>query len=286
MEVRRYADARAFLERAGEWLHASEAEQSSILGDAYLLLTGEHPFRAPVYLATVEAGGRVVACAVRPPPDGLTLTAAPPGAIALLAADLGATFAELPLVTGPKPEVVEFAQVWSAARGCGWSLAFHWRWYMLDHPPEVPSALSGRLRLAGPADAEIVAQWARAYASAVRTIVDVGAFFERRMKTQSLYLWDDGGPRSLVAVSGLTPSSARISAVYTPPEWRGGGYARAAVAQVSGMVLAGGRRMCVLFADRMDPGPNAIYMRIGYRPVHDTVGVTFDPLEQGGAADD
>ena len=277
MEVRRHADARAFLERAGEWLHASEAEQSSILGDAYLLLSDEHPFRAPVYLATLEVGGRLVACAVRPPPDGLTLTAAPSGAMELLAADLGEVFPSLPLVTGPEREVVEFAKLWSASRGCEWTLAFHWRWYMLDRPAERLSYPSGRLRLADPADAEVVAEWASAYARAVRTIVDVGAFFERRMKTQSLYLWDDDGPRSLVAVSGLTPSSARISAVYTPPEWRGSGYARAAVAQVSSTVLAGGRKMCVLFADRTDPGPNAIYMRIGYQPVQDTVGITFDP---------
>jgi hypothetical protein len=275
VEVRRYSDARAFLERAGEWLLAAEAEHNSILGDAYLLLSDEHPFHEPIYLSTVEEGGRIVACAVRPPPDGLTLTAGPPQAIELLAADVAGTFQELPLVNGPEREATEFARLWCAARACEWSRSFEWRWYVLDQMPLFLRRPSGRLRHAFPGDRRLVEEWAEAYARAVRTIVDVRAFFERRMKTRSLYLWDDGGPRSLVAVSGLTPSSARISAVYTPPESRGKGYAGAAVAEVSGVVLQAGRRMCVLFADRADPGPNAIYMRIGYRPVQDTVGITF-----------
>jgi len=276
VKVRRFSDARAFLDRAEAWLLASEARHNSILGDAYLLLTDAHPFRDPIYLCTVETNGRIAGCAARPSPDGLTLTDMPDEAIEPLAADVGATFAELPLVNGPEREAAAFARAWSAAHGLDFSLSFYWRWYVLDRAPNRSREPGGELRLAGADDRGLVEQWADAYARAVRTIVDVRAFFERRIKTRSLYLWDDGGPRSLVAVSGLTPASARISAVYTPPEWRGNGYARAAVAQVSAIVLET-RRMCVLFADRTDPGPNAIYMRIGYRPVQDTVGITFAP---------
>lgn len=275
MKVRRFPDARAFLDWAEAWLLAAEARHNSILGDAYLLLADEHPFHDPIYLCTVETGGRIAGCAVRPSPDGLTLTCMPDEAIEPLAADVGATFAELPLVNGPEREAAAFARAWSAARGLDFSLSFRWRWYSLDRAPDRPREPRGRLRLAGADDGGLVEQWADAYARAVRTIVDVRAFFERRIQTRSLYVWDDGGPRSLVAVSGLTPTTARISAVYTPPEARGNGYARAAVAQVSARVLGTGRRMCVLFADRTDPGPNAIYMQLGYRPVQDTVGITF-----------
>lgn len=277
VKLRRFSDARSFLGRAGEWLLASEAEHNSILGDAYLLLTGQHPFREPFCFWTIETNGRVIACAVRPPPDGLTLTAAPSEAIELLVADVARTSRELPLVNGPEREATRFARLWSAARGCDWSLSFQWRWYVLEGVADLPRCPPGRLRLAEPSDRELVAEWADAYARSVRTLVDVRAFFARRIQTRSLYLWDDEGPRSLVAVSGLTPSSARISAVYTPPELRGNGYATAAVAEASRTVLAAGRRMCVLFADRTDPTPNGIYMRIGYRPVRDTVGITFVP---------
>lgn len=276
MRVHRFPDARSFLARAGEWLLASEAKHNSILGDAYLLLAEEHPFHDPIYLAAVESNGRIVACAVRPPPDGLTLTAAPSEAIELLAADVATTFDTLPLVNGPEREAIEFARSWSAARDSSFSISFLWRWYLLDRAPVPASVPPGRLRLAGEGDREVVKEWADAYARAVRTFVDVRAFFDRRIRTRSLYLWDDGGPCSLVAVSGLTPSSARISAVYTPPESRDKGYARAAVAAVSAEVLAAGR-ICVLFADRTDPGPNAIYTHIGYRPMQDTIGITFAP---------
>lgn len=277
MEVRRFPDARTFLERAEGWLLASEAKHNSILGDAYLLRTGDHPFRDPVYLSTLESNGRIVGCTVRPPPDGLTLTVMPSAGIALVAADVAALFRHVPLVNGPEREASEFARVWCAEHGCSAAVSFRWRWYLLDRAPDSPRRPSGQLRLAAPEDRAIVERWADAYALAVRAIVDVRAFFERRIRTRSLYLWDDGGPRSLVAVSGLTPSSARISAVYTPPESRGNGYAGAAVADVSGIVLGTGRRMCVLFADRTDPGPNAIYQRLGYRAVQDTVGIMFEP---------
>lgn len=279
VKVRRYPDASAFLDRAAGWLLESEATHNSILGDVYLLATRDHPFSEPIYMASVEDDGRIVACAVRPPPDGLTLTAAPRGAVEPLVDDVARVFGDLPGVSGPEPEAEEFARRWSSAHDCEWHASFLWRWYALERVADVGRPPSGRLRLATEDDRELADAWADAYASAVRTRVDVRAFFERRVKTRSLYLWQDGaGPRSLVAVSGLTPATARISAVYTPPESRGNGYATAAVAEVSSRVLASGKT-CVLFADRTDPTPNSIYMRIGYRPILDTVGITFVPRQ-------
>ena len=82
-----------------------------------------------------------------------------------------------------------------------------------------------------------------------------------------LHLWDDAGARCVVTASGLTPNGARISAAYTPPEFRGNAYATSAVAAVSRGILEGGKRFCVITADIGDPVPNAIYRKIGFRPM-------------------
>jgi predicted GNAT family acetyltransferase len=67
---------------------------------------------------------------------------------------------------------------------------------------------------------------------------------------------------------------ARIGPVFTPRERRGRGYASAAVAQVTRLVLDQGARAC-LFTDRANPTSNKIYAALGYRPVVDMVNVVL-----------
>ena len=58
----------------------------------------------------------------------------------------------------------------------------------------------------------------------------------------------------------------RVGLVFTPPAYRGRGIARASVEALTARILSGGDA-CVLFADLENPTSNAIYRRIGYRPV-------------------
>ena len=275
MKICRHLNARSFLDRTEHWLLNSEAEYNVILSVAHLLLTHDHPFQEPIYLASVEQDRLVVGCAVLPPPDGLTLTTLPRAAVSLLVNDLAEYCDDLPDVAGPQREVTEFGKRWAKKRAVQASEPHRSRWYALEKVVDPVSPAKGELRLATLADLDLVQSWASSYARDVGASVDVHAYFERRIRTNSLYLWDDEGPRALVAVSGLTPTAARVSGVYTPPEFRRRGYATATVAAVSRAVLETGRRMCVLFADQTDPTPNSIYQRIGYRPICETVGIQF-----------
>jgi uncharacterized protein len=63
--------------------------------------------------------------------------------------------------------------------------------------------------------------------------------------------------------------------VYTPLSERGHGYATALVADLSRSLLARGRKRCFLFTDLDNPTSNAIYQRIGYRPVMDVMEHRF-----------
>jgi predicted GNAT family acetyltransferase len=64
-------------------------------------------------------------------------------------------------------------------------------------------------------------------------------------------------------------------AVYTPRELRGRGYAGAVTTVVSRAALDAGAVDVVLFTDLANATSNALYQRLGYRPVEDRAVVEF-----------
>jgi predicted GNAT family acetyltransferase len=80
---------------------------------------------------------------------------------------------------------------------------------------------------------------------------------------------------SLAGFGGPTPNGLRIGPVYTPPEHRGHGYGSAVTAAASQGALDRGKRFCFLYTDLANPTSNAIYMRLGYRPVCDSREIAF-----------
>lgn len=271
MHVEIHGDARAFLDAAGELLLGREAENNIVLASAYLLLDGDHPFSEPFFLASIVDRGRVAGAAIRTPPDSLHLTAMPGGAPARLVDAIAAAHPSLPSVAGPVEAGREFAEAWCRTRGGTAAVRHRWRLYVLERLEPIAHDVPGELRLAGPGDLPRLREWGPRYARDANTRVDVTAFLERMMRRQGLYLWDDGGPRCLVAMSGRTPQGIRVSAVYTPDEYRNRGYATAAVAGATSAVLARGLSFCMLVAETKDEAPNRIYRRIGFEPVQEHV---------------
>lgn len=94
-----------------------------------------------------------------------------------------------------------------------------------------------------------------------------------------MWLWEvNGRPVSMASYGGPTPNGIRVFAVYTPPTWRGRGYATACVIALTQRLLDGSRRFCFLFTDLANPTSNALYERVGYRPVADMESRTFEFL--------
>ena len=267
----RHADARAFLARAEPWLLDREAEANIILAVAYLVERGAKPFVEPAYFATIESEDGIVGCAMRPPPDGLYVTDFPPAAVDAVAGQLRELFAGLPEVTGPEHVAVAFARRWSVE---AWRVYARHRRYVID-AVTAPRVAAGALRLGRPDDLALLRDWAVRYAAEIGSKVDTSAFFAIMVERKTLYLWDDGDARCVVTASGFTRNGARISAVYTPPEFRGKGYAANAVAAVSRTLLETGRRFCVIDAEAGNATTNAIYSRIGYRPIEEHVLIHF-----------
>lgn len=114
--------------------------------------------------------------------------------------------------------------------------------------------------------------------------VDAARKSEEEISKGALCLWEHEKPRSIAGAVAQTPHGVRIGYVYTPPEWRGRGYASACVAGLSQRVLDSGRRFCFLYTDLSNPTSNAIYQRIGYERVRDVIDYEFSA--RSGTMDD
>jgi predicted GNAT family acetyltransferase len=280
MELRTFADVDGFMAVAGEFLEAREAEHNLILGISSYVRDQPNTFGdRPPYFATVLANGQVVAAAIRTPPHNLVLSEIDdPAALDLLVADRLED--DLPGVLGPAGHARTFAQRWAAATGCTWRPRISERIFRLRDvivPPPVP----GRIRIATPADRDLVVIWLHAFMVEALGEDDPDSneattdrWIEARGRT--LYLWDDVETVSLCGVGGATPHGIRIGPVYTPPAARRRGYASALVAEASRLQLDAGRQFCFLFTDLANPTSNHIYQMIGYEPVRDVDEYRFD----------
>ena len=273
--LERPADVRAFLEAAGAFLAAREAEHNLMLGICTNLKTRPYG-KEPPYFAVVSDSDRVVAAALRTPPFNLVLSMVDePEALRMLADDAVRRYPELPGVLGEKSVARDFVELWKTLTGASARLKTAERNFECTRVIP-PRAVGGRLRAARRDDRETLAVWLAAFTlealgetaplEDARRVAD--AWLEGRERR--MFFWEDGGdPVSMCGVSGETQSGIRIGAVYTPPELRGRGYASACVAAVTQAELDGGRRFCFLFTDLANPTSNKIYQAIGYEPVCD-----------------
>ena len=90
------------------------------------------------------------------------------------------------------------------------------------------------------------------------------------------YIWEDGEPVSQAVFGRETPNGAAINWVYTPPRFRGHGYATSVVAELTKSLLDHGKRFCYLFADAANPVSCAVYHKLGYYDAYNFDEIKFD----------
>ena len=92
-------------------------------------------------------------------------------------------------------------------------------------------------------------------------------------------LWDvDGTTVSMAMLRAPAADVSRIGPVFTPQDRRGHGYGSAVTAAAADLAHRSGTPEIVLFADLANPVSNAIYQRIGFEPVVDSVRIDFRTL--------
>ena len=275
IELFTHRGPREFMDHAGSFLLAHEAENNLLIGIAEGVaagrdVTGGVALGAPPQFTVVEDEGQVVMTAVRTPPHSLVVSRGARRVAESVAAQL-ASMDRYPGVRGHASIVRPVVEGIAAVSGQSVRTATQQRIYEARSVRET-GALKGRLRAATSADVELLAQWREAFTRELLPEVPAGdseRVMSAHVLSKAAFVWDDGEIVSLAIRSPATPRGQRIQGVYTPPEMRSRGYATACVAALSRLVLREGYVFVCLFADRTNARTLSIYERIGYRPVAD-----------------
>jgi predicted GNAT family acetyltransferase len=131
--------------------------------------------------------------------------------------------------------------------------------------------------VADAADRDLLITWTTCFRREIgEAIRDVADSVDEKLPYGGLTLWEvDGVPVSMAGGTRLEAGMVRVLAVYTPSGLRGRGYAGAVTSVVSRAALDAGAVDVVLFTDLANPTSNALYQRLGYRPVEDRAIVEF-----------
>jgi len=103
--------------------------------------------------------------------------------------------------------------------------------------------------------------------------------YEERIRTRvgkdTHFIWEDGQPVAQAVNGRNTPNGAVVNWVYTPPLFRGRGYATSVVAEASRALFDRGKSYCCLFADAANPVSCGIYRKLGYYDVCEFAEIQF-----------
>lgn len=275
IHVRRYTDGPAFARLVSPFLLRHEAINNLAFRIVGRFADGTVPVPPDVYLAAAFASAspeaEVLGVALRTPPFNLALAYPGGSAVAALVADAMA-FGPLPGIVGEVADTELGAAFWAAASGGTFAPMVALRVHELTRVDVMPGA--GLLRAAVEADRTRLAQWEQAFYA--EALPNDAPHHSGPINLDGFYVWEvDGVPVTMARGLSAGPHTTVITAVYTPPEYRRRGYATSAVAALSGRLLERGHGSCVLFTDLANPTSNAIYRRIGYRPVGDFSNLLF-----------
>jgi ribosomal protein S18 acetylase RimI-like enzyme len=240
---------------------------------------------APPIFGWHEDSGRIDGAVLQTPPHPLLVASLPPGsAEELLRAVSQSAGASPDGASLPAESVEEFTAAWAATGGTT-SVHHRMRLFRLTElePPDVP----GAARVATDSDLDLALEWTAAFGAEAGAMENTRAVADK-LSYGGLTLWEDSCQR--VAMASLTRQVAgvsRVGSVYTPPQLRQRGYGGAVTSAVSRQALAAGAAEVVLYTDLANPTSNALYQRLGYRPVCDRTSIGLQaavPAHQDGGS--
>jgi predicted GNAT family acetyltransferase len=283
LNVHRVDDASQFYDHVRAYLCENEIAHILHLGVLNTWSQVGTPSAIP-YLGYAEQDGRIAGILIRSAGFRATVSQfAEIAGIKALAVDLLTYLGEesLPGIVGTQAESRAFVEVWRELTGCEFKLNRNERIYRLTSVIPVTN-VSGEYRAATMDDLQLMTDWLMAFELEAdhsidpqdqdRTSYERGVLMrlESDVMLRGLRVWvDDGVIVSMAGYAGPTPNGIRIGPVYTPPEYRGHGYASAVTAALTQELLDQGRRFVALFTDLANPTSNSIYQKIGYQPICD-----------------
>jgi predicted GNAT family acetyltransferase len=270
------SDPAGLVARAGRWLERQPVLHNVICTVVARAIEDPSTFGNARWFV-VEDGGDPAGVAIMTPPFPLTLTPMGTGLLRDLADVLADRLSDVAGVSGPGDVARRFAELWAERTGADVERGMEQLMYQLE-AVIAPPLTDGRLRPAEAADRQLLCRWFDAFVREAGAVSgDVAAAVDHRLTHGGLYLWEHTEVVTLVGVAPAVAGVVRVGPVYTPPELRRRGYATSGVAAVSQQALDAGGSACMLFTDQANPTSNAIYQRIGYRPVATAAEYRFRP---------
>ncbi|MET9990073.1 GNAT family N-acetyltransferase [Streptomyces mutabilis] len=268
-------DVDDFLARAGGFLRSRPVPHiAALTAIARLRARGAAAYgpEAPLF-GRLEDAGEVRATFHRLPSHGLAPTPLTPGQAEALAAHLADLGHRLPYVSAEDRTATAFAEAWQRRTGATPALRVRLRLHRLGTltpPRPVPA---GRGRAVGEEDREHLMRWCAEFAADVgeAVTIDAGSWAGTRFADKRYTFWEtpDGTPVSMAGANPMIAGVVQVDPVHTPAPLRGRGYAGAVTAEVSRAARAAGAKAVVLYTNAANPTSNALYRRLGYRPVVD-----------------
>ncbi|MGE5829502.1 MAG: GNAT family N-acetyltransferase [Micromonosporaceae bacterium] len=268
-------DLDRFHARAGAFLRTRPAENTLLLTTLdNVRVRGGRSYgdEAPTYGWWELPDGTVGGAYLHTPPYPVLVSAVPDQAIASLV------------------DIVAAMRTFNAEQRLAESVAAHWlrqpgaqvepgrrlRLYRLEGLTPPDRAAPGRARPAEPSDRPLLIAWYEMFGAELgEPGHDVATVVDERIGYGGLVLWQDGAATvSMAGRNRIQAGTVRIGPVFTPVEFRGRGYASAVTAEVSHRAQQLGAEV-VLFTDPANPTSNAIYQRLGYRPIEDRAVLTL-----------
>ncbi len=275
------ADIATFDAAAGTFL-AGEPTRNTLLLSIPAVLRRRGPLafgdEPPRFGWYEGADGRIGAALVQTPPHPALLSRIPDGTACPLVETLLAARWRLSGVNAPTATAHAVGAAWCAATGTSARIQMTTRLYLLGDLVEPTPMPLGASRIAVAADLELLTAWYADFAEEVGDpVLNAQRVVGDRVEYGTLVLWEvDGAPASMAGISLLLEGGIRIGPVYTPKQLRGRGYAAAATAAACRLAFERGAREVSLFTHLDNPTSNALYQRLGFRPIEDRVAIGFE----------
>ncbi len=273
-------DLADYLAAAGGFLRSRPAQNTVLLTVAEVLRArgGETlGDGAPLFGWWRHDDGTVHGTFLVTPPYPVLLSPVPPESLEQLAEVLARADTPLTGVNGEPAAAEGFAAAWRKHTGATAETLMRQRLFRLGELVPPAPAPRGHPRTARAADRDLLVTWSTAFAREAGTgDRNRGALVDDRLSHGGLTLWEtDGQPVSLAGLNRQVAGMTRVGPVYTAPQWRRHGYGAGVTAAVSRRALREGAVEVLLFTDLANPTSNALYQRLGYRPIQDHLVLSF-----------
>ena len=287
MKYKRYTDAAAFHGDVFDSIAGREVENNIPLRNIVRAVNGWDS--STWHFSTVSDGGRLLLVSVMTPPHNITICRTDAcsddkfeSALGVLSDSLLSENTSVPGVTAPNETAERFAEMHTAATGRKYETYKDLRGYNLFRVNEGIER-RGTVRPANENDLCFIPYWIAGFFGDTRLLnTSAGSLNDAygnalfQLSNNDLCILEDGGrPVSMAGAMAVANRGRAVGHVYTPPFFRGNGYATSCVAAVSQRILDEGYECAILFTDLANPVSNSIYQKIGYEPVCDLKEIRF-----------